>query len=211
MQQATVYQTLAAHQQSEAWDHQRLMAELHAWWERFNVEFKLSVSSVALCLDRLQLHVLGHHRRGHNAFGLRHEVALNTVHLHNRPMWDVLCTCLHEALHAWQEEHGQPSRTGYHHNREFRHKAGSLGLVVDARGVTTVAEGPFLDLIRRHAIDVPDAFPPVPTHRGSSGAARAGTSKLKRWTCGCGIGVRVAVADFRARCLVCERAFFRDD
>lgn len=204
-----VYESLAAHQQVEEWDHRHLMPELHVWWERFNDEFKLAVPSVSLRIDRLRGNVLGHHRRGHNGFGLRHEVALNTLHLGNRPWWRVLCTLCHEALHAWQEEYGKIPKVYSYHNREFREKAATLGLIVNTDGVTLVDEGPFLAFVRRHKIEVPEVMPTVPTHRQSAG--RSGTSKLRRWTCGCGYAVRVAVAQFRARCLVCERDFARDD
>lgn len=91
----------------------------------------------------------------------------------------------------------------------------ALGLVVDTSGVTSVAEGPFLDLVRRQGIRAAadDLLLPVatPDRRAVDKQRRADTSKLKRWTCGCGIGVGVAPADFRARFLVCKGAFFRDD
>ncbi len=38
---------------------------------------------------------------------------------------------------------------------------------------------------------------------------RRGDSKLKKWSCGCPVNVRVAVADFRAVCLDCGEQFVR--
>ena len=82
--------------------HHALVQELHRWWGLLDGEFKLDVPQFALRIDRLEWFVLGHYRRGHNSFGLRHEVAINSLHLDTRPPWQVIGTLFHEMLHATQ-------------------------------------------------------------------------------------------------------------
>lgn len=117
-------------------------------------------------------------------------------------MWQVLGTLLHELLHGWQQANGKPGRSNYH-NAQYRQKAQSLGLLVDEKGHTNYEpESPFTQLLREYGVDLPaielsvaDTAPPT-----------GGSSKLKKWTCGC-TNVRVAVADFHAQCLRCGGLF----
>lgn len=198
---SSIYSELAKHQQTESWSWRDVMAVLQTFADHFNVEFKLDIPEVSLCLDRLDCHRYGHFRYGHNGFGLKGEIAINSRYLEgNRPFWEVLGTLLHELLHAWQQAHGTPGK-GNHHNAEFRAKAQELGLLVDKRGVTGYAErSPFKDLLMTFGIETPSnaSWPAVSPVRGQS--------KLKKWSCGC-TNVRVAIADFQAQCLKCGQAF----
>lgn len=196
-----VYLSLADHQREEDWPLRDLLTTLQIWAERLEVEFKLNIPEAALRVDRLPVTRYGHFRYGHNGFGLRGEVAINVCYLDDRPFWEVLGTLLHELLHAWQQAHGTPGKRNYH-NREFRDKAESLGLVVDRRGVTTyAAESPFKRLLRQYGVEAPSVEPPEP-------APVAGSSKLKKWSCGC-TNVRCAVSWLHARCLRCGQVFER--
>jgi len=199
-----VYDALARHQRQEEWDRRELMVGLQAWANKFAAEFKLDIPEVVLCVDRLSSATAGHFRDGHNGFGLRGEIAINSRYLTPRtPIWEVLGTLLHELLHASQQAHGTPGKRN-HHNAEFRAKALELGLIVDRRGLTGyAADSPFKDLLRRFGVVVPDFEISPPTLRPR------GNSKLKKWSCGC-TNVRVAIADFRALCLKCGREFKRD-
>jgi hypothetical protein len=199
-----VYATIAQHQRHEEWDRRDLMAGLHAWANQFAVDFKLDIPEVVLCVDQLPSTRYGHFRKGHNGFGLKGEIAINSRYLTgDLPLWEVLGTLLHELLHAWQQAHGTPGRRN-HHNAEFRAKALELGLIVDRCGVTGyAADSPFKALLRRMHVVVPEEES-VPTMRRPRGE-----SKLKKWSCGC-TNVRVAVADFRAMCLKCGNEFRRD-
>ncbi len=101
-------------------------------------------------------------------------------------------------LHAWQQIHGTPGKRN-HHNAELRRKAATLGLVIDRRGVTSyAAESPFKELLRHFGL----AVLALRTSSLSRGGL-ASKAKLKKWSCGC-TNVRVAIADFRARCLKCR-------
>jgi hypothetical protein len=55
-----------------------------------------------------------------------HEIALSPAHL-RRPVRDVFGTLVHEMCHLWQQDHGKPSRSGYH-NREWGTKMKEIGL-----------------------------------------------------------------------------------
>lgn len=194
-----IYRALAEHQRSEDWRHRTLLAELHRWADLFNRGFALAVPEFSLGIDRLRCTRLGQFQNGHNGFGLKGEIIINCSHLKGE-FWEVLGTLLHELLHGWQQAFGRPGRGNYH-NREFRDKAASFGLIIDPRGVTQYRpESPFFELLGRHGIRPPELAQPTETRRV---AAR---SKLRKWSCGC-TNVRVAVPTFSARCLNCDRLF----
>jgi hypothetical protein len=200
MTETPVYQALAEHQRQETagWDMEGLMRELHCWREIFTVEFKLQIPPVAFCIKHTRSNCYGYFRPGHNEFGLTREIAINKDYLAWREDWQVLGTLLHELLHAWQDACGNPGMRNYH-NAEFRDKALCYGLIVSSRGVTDYApQSPFMDLLRKYGVNVPEL--PVPRPRVP------GNSKLRKWSCGC-TNVRVAVAGFRALCLNCGNVF----
>lgn len=198
-----IYRGLADHQVTETWFGRPLMETFQIWADRFNVEFNLEIPEVSLAIDWLRCSVYGHFRGGHNGFGLKGEIALNVRYLFGqRESWEVLGTLLHELLHAWQQAHGKPGKNNYH-NRQFRDKAKSLGLLIDKRGVTGyAAESPFKDLLRRFDVDVPFFEVPLPKEKVK------GDSKLKKWSCGC-INVWCAKAELDARCMKCGQRFQR--
>lgn len=201
IQSPEVYHTLAKHQRDETWNGRELIAELQAWADRFIGEFKLDIPEVVLCLDQLSRNRYGQFRYGHNGFGLKGEIAINTRYLGKRPMWEILGTLLHELVHGWQQAHGTPGKRN-HHNTEFREKAEELGLNVDRRGMTNYAAwSPFKELLRRFKVEVPD------DEYVSSVKRQPGESKLKKWSCGCPVNVRVAIREFRAVCLNCGQEF----
>jgi hypothetical protein len=59
---------------------------------------------------------------------VRHEISLNPSTLRGRKAIDVASTLVHEMVHLWQQEHGTPSRRGYH-NAEWAAKMDAVGLV----------------------------------------------------------------------------------
>lgn len=196
-----VYRVLADHQRAEHWTHRVLLARLHEWAARFDDSFKLDVLPVSICVDTLGTKTLGHFRFGHNGFGLRHEIAINASYIQNRSFAGVLGTLLHELLHAWQQEHGTPSKPP-HHNAEFRQKAETLGLLIDRRGVTTYApDSVFIGLLKEQGIECAGLHEPV--------QAVSGKSKLAKWCCACepAFNVRVARQGFYAQCLRCGQVF----
>lgn len=196
---------LRTHQESASdWELTKTMRDLHAWGDRFVVEFKLNIGPPALMVERLRSH-LGHYRPGRNAFGLRDEIAIHDEHLAASPYWRVLGTLLHECLHSWQEHNGTPpaSTAWNYHNREFRDKAKSLGLIVDKYGHTAYAPGdtPFFLVLSKYGISQPDV--PDEVHV----LLPCGRSKLHLYVCPCGVKVRVGRSRFNARWLDCGGLF----
>lgn len=132
---ADVYVALIDHQLHEDWEGRDIVKWLQPWAKRFDVEFKLDVPEIALCVEDLPVSTLCRFRPGHNGFGLKGEVTLNRRHLAGKSgEWMVLGALLKGLLHAWQESHGT-SGTKFHHNRVFRDKAAELGLLVNKRGL----------------------------------------------------------------------------
>jgi hypothetical protein len=202
-----VYAVLAEHQIIEPWAGRDAVKFLQAWAERFIIEFKLDIPQIVLSIDRLAANRYAQFRGGHNGLGLRGEITINSRYLSNREPWQVLGTLLHELLHGWQQAHGVVGRRN-HHNIEFRDKAWTLGLIIDRRGVTGYrADSEFKRLLAAHDVETPSTadVPKRPPMKGSS--------KLKKWCCGCRppVNVRVAVPNFRARCLDCGCEFEQQD
>jgi hypothetical protein len=198
-----IYRELARHQGTEkGWDSKELAAELLRWVAIYDEEFDLDVPEVSLSIDFTHRLCYGHFRYGHNGFGLKGEILINKHYVSDREGWKTLGTLLHEMLHGWQQAHGKPGK-GKYHNKQFRHKAETLGLIVDHWGHTQYApDSAFTRLLEKHGVHVPPLGKPVLSER------QPGESKLKKWSCGC-TNVRVAIVDFRARCLKCKRLFSR--
>lgn len=181
------------------------MENLHIWAGRFILAFNLQTNTPAITIEDLRKGLLGHHRRGRNGFGLRHEIAISRRHLQVDEYWQVLGTELHELIHAEQEDVGKPGRRNYH-NRRYRQRAREFGLIVDERGHQQYAQAPtpFLDLLAKYGVDVPE----LP--RSEIVVSLASRSKSKPWICGCKprpIHIQVAISDLRAQCLKCGQMF----
>ncbi|MCK6484482.1 MAG: hypothetical protein HUU22_02245 [Phycisphaerae bacterium] len=198
--ECSVYESLARHQVIELWGCRDLLAFLQEWADRMIVRFELDIPELALRVDALPRSRLGHFRPGHNGFGLKGEIAINSLYVGALAPWEILGILAHELLHAWQHAHGSPS-DGNHHNQEYRRKAESLGLVIGRRGVMGYsAKCVFKDLLRQFGIDVPETDI-APRERRAKGS-----SKNKKWVCSCPINVRCAVA-LQAQCLWCGDVF----
>ena len=61
-----------------------------------------------------------------------HEISLTPTTLYREPI-KILSTLVHEMVHLWQWEFGQPSRNGYH-NREWARKMIEVGLIPSDTG-----------------------------------------------------------------------------
>ena len=184
--------------------------------------FAGQVPEVVLSFEVTDRRTLGHYHLARTGMGVRWALNLNPIHL-ARPVFEVLATLLHELAHAWQHEHGTPSKPP-HHNRELRERCAGFGVPTDEGGHDLgVRHGtPFEYYCRRHGI----GFPPLPGspepgagEPGQPGLsplvpvppARPKGSKMKKYTCPCGVNVRVAIADFQAVCCKCGGQFERSD
>lgn len=208
----TINLELRSHQQTiDDWNFRQVAFDLHQWAERMVLEFKLEIPPPCLAIEYLGRGRLGHFRRGRNGFGLRDEIAIDQKHLNRGPLWDVYGTLLHELLHSWQEHHGRPGRRNYH-NKEFRDKACSLGLLIDEAGHTRYAAGetPFALLMYRYGIERPAEDAEVSSEIVVTPVPPCG-STLKLYACPCGVKVRVGRSRFNARCLDCGGLFQRKE
>ena len=174
------------------------------------------VPEVVLSFEVTDRRTLGHYHIRRLSLGVRWALNLNPVHL-ARPVYQVLATLLHELAHAWQHQHGTPSKPP-HHNKEFREKCEGFGLPTDEGGHDLgVRHGsPFEAYCRRHGVPFPTGANAKP--ESDVGAAepppllpvppvRPRGSKLKKWTCPCGVNVRVAIPGFDATCNRCAGRF----
>jgi hypothetical protein len=136
----------------------------------------------------------GHYKIGRDGLGLKWRVVMNVIYL-GRPRTEVLSTLLHEILHATQEAHGKQI-TKAHHNGEFREWASRAGIPCNEKGVSegVIPDSPFAAYCKRHKID----------------GALAPGSKMKKWTCECGVNVRCAV-ELDAICNDCGEPFKFND
>ena len=197
---------LRVHQETTGdWNFREAAESMHLWADRMILQFNLQVSTPALTIEQLR-RAYGHYRLGRNGFGINDEIAINVSHLQGSPYWRVLGTLLHELLHEWQEHRGKTrSRSTFnYHNKEYRDKAASLGLMVSSRGVTSYVFGdtPFMQLLQLYGVDtclVPKDKDPLPLVLPKS--------KLHLYMCPCKVRVRVGRSRFNARCLDCGGLF----
>jgi len=201
---------LKEHQVASDWGKQNLVKDLHTWAERFDFEFGLKCSTPAIMLGRLNRTTDGHFQPGRNGFGLLDEIAINVSNFNlDEEYWEVLGTLLHELLHAEHEHSGRPDQHNYH-NKQYKDRAYSLGLIVDSQGHQQYApkRSPFFDVLEKYGVQAPAVPEPIVK------AAMPGKSKLKLWTCECQpnpVRVRVAIRDFQGMCLKCNGRFRKRD
>ena len=62
-----------------------------------------------------------------------HEIALNPNGFAGNTDEEILSTLVHEMVHVWQKEYGEPGR-GRYHNREWARKMYGIGLVPSSTG-----------------------------------------------------------------------------
>lgn len=188
------------------WELSELAQLLYEWVSIFNKNYfnEQPVPVPVISFEKTRITTFGHYVIGRNALGLKENINLNKIHL-DRPLWDILATLLHEMCHSWQAAYGTPSKSWFH-NKEFRTKIMSMGIKVDGRGYHLGITDPFISLMRDHGIEVNDSEAPDGMISVQPTAKPKGTSKLKKWSCGC-TNIRVAVADIEAVCLKCGNRF----
>jgi hypothetical protein len=64
---------------------------------------------------------------------ITHEIVINRIHETNIIPEMIVQTLVHEMVHLWQFEYGNPSRNGYH-NLEWANKMESIGLIPSSTG-----------------------------------------------------------------------------
>ncbi|MBZ0117821.1 MAG: SprT-like domain-containing protein [Sandaracinaceae bacterium] len=147
----------------------------------------------------------------------RHEISLNPSYLAERAPRDVASTLVHEMTHAWQHEHGTPSRTGYH-NHQWAAKMEAIGLMPSSTGAPggarvgqrmshyVIEGGPFDRAFTRMSERA--WFPWVCAEVPEDEALRRKRSVLSKtkYTCPCGVNVW-GKPGLRVVCAECDAMF----
>ena len=200
---------------ADDWDQKLLAENLHIWSERFIIQFKLECTVPVLKLDRFRSNSHGYFRIGRNGFGLLNEIAINEKYVNGRtPDFDNLGTLLHELLHSEQQTLGTAGKTARcynYHNTAYIKRAKSFGLIVDHQGNQTYAPPPtpFSELLGKYGVHLIVPLSEVSVSEEIP-VVSSDNSKLKLWVCSCQpkpVRVRVAIPDFRAKCLKCGQIF----
>ena len=188
-------------------DMQALADTLYHFFDLFNAEyFNGELPAPVITFKGSAWRNLGHFLHGRNDIGAMYEININPVHI-NRPLMEMLKTLLHEAGHLAQyvnpAKYGRHSSSAYYHNKSFCLMVDKQGIPCSSRGITLEIRDPFKAFCVAHGVEAID-------HKIEGVLAdEGGRSKLKKWVCGCGYAVRVAVSDFKAHCDVCGEAFRR--
>lgn len=117
-------------------------AAYRAQYDYFNRKlFGGSLASVLLNFSRASAKTLGSFapKRWGKGNASAHEISLSPSWLALRTPKETASTLVHEMVHAWQEEHGDPGR-GRYHNQEWADKMKSLGLQPTSTGEPGGAE-----------------------------------------------------------------------
>lgn len=147
-----------------------------------------------------------------------HEISLNPVHLMSRPAREVASTLVHEMVHLWQHEHGEPSRSGYH-NKQWAEKMLAVGLHPSDTGEAGGKEtgqhmshyiepgGPFDRAFAR----MPEAFllpwRGVPEDESGRGGGGGGARNKIKYACPNGHGNVWGKPDLALICGVCTAPY----
>ncbi len=111
-------------------DDEKLAATLTEWHARYNAErFAGALRRVRVRVSRRMRARLGHYAPAQQ--GRTAEIAISRRHMKRHGMAESLATLLHEMVHQWQDEEGHPLG----HDRRFREKAKSVGIVGRAKRV----------------------------------------------------------------------------
>jgi hypothetical protein len=111
-----------------------------------------------------------------------------------------LVALLRGLLHEWQLVYGRRSKCPRYHNRQFRAKGRSFGVVFNDHGrLIDVKPGPFTAVLEANGVDQAGLGLPRKRPRGKG--------RLKRWRCGC--SVAWVARDMRALCERCGQRYRR--
>lgn len=132
-------------------------------------------------------------------------ITLNTLNLHECNPYEVLA---HELAHYINYCKGvKDCSSNQYHNKHFKEVAETLLLSTErtSKGYTTQDNEVFNNMVTNEFKSNPAVFKIFQSQKERQ---RAG-SRLRLYMCSCGVKVRVADDDFKAKCLKCEGEFLR--
>ena len=188
------------------WELGTLASELYWWANFFNLAFFKTqpVPSPVLSFEKTRVNTMTHYVSGRNGFGFNENIKINRASLH-MPLFQILGSLLDAMCHSWQKFYGNPSNSWFH-NKEFREKMRSFGILCSNNGLQLGLGDPFVFLLKKHGIVFPDESTVDGFIRVSPKPNKKGKSKLRKWTCGCQ-NARVGKAEFFATCDLCGNQF----
>ncbi|MFH0899130.1 MAG: SprT-like domain-containing protein [Pseudomonadota bacterium] len=122
--------------------------------------------------------------RWDNGRSVTHEISLNPSYLKTLDPVEVSSTLVHEMVHLWQQEHGTPSRIGYH-NAEWAEEMEALGLIPSDTGKPggrkvgqhmahyLDEDGIFAHAFRRMPVDILLPWQCIPEPDGEGGVGKS--------------------------------------
>ena len=202
-----INRTIKEHEiQTDEWLFSKLSEQMYIWVDRFNERFfDRKLQTPVISFRRTRVKTLGHYVIDRNEFGLKWNININRLYS-DLPIGITLATLLHEMIHQWKEGGGGSKTRKNYHSVTFRRKAELLGIPCNERGVTLAYRDPFRSLLREYGIDFDEVIGKYDLETETDIIGIPGNSKLKKWSCGC-TNVRVAIEDFRAKCLKCMNVF----
>jgi hypothetical protein len=199
--------TIKEHEiRTDGWKFSKLSEQIYCWSDRFNEHFfDLKLQIPVISFRRTRVNTLCHYVIDRNEFGLKWNININRLYA-DLPIGITLATLLHEMIHQWEEgKRGKHGRKNYH-SVEFRIKASLLGIPCNQRDVILAYRDLFRSLLREYGIDLVDVNGKHAVEMETDIMVIPGNSKLKKWSCGF-TNVRVAVDNFKAKCLKCMNVF----
>ena len=197
------------------WSLAELTQNLYNVREIFNEElFNGVLSTPIITISRLRVTTLGCFMIGRNDFGAKNHIKLNSKHM-NRAKIEVYETLLHEMLHQSEYEiHNKKPTRGNYHSSFFQVLSRNLGIPSNDKGISIgiIMNSPFTyvllkhNLISENELEGTDVLSISDSNEFRSVANGQPRSKLLKFSCSC-TNVRVAVLDFKARCLKCGQEF----
>lgn len=109
-------------------------------------------------------------------------------------------TLLCQMIHQWQYTRGSPGASRHYRNKQWRAEAARVGLICDSQGGTTPGPG-FLTAL--------DTLAPAEMALPQRDPLRRQHGRMLRWSCPCGMIIRVARQDLDATCNRCGGPFLR--
>ncbi|MFH1023490.1 MAG: SprT-like domain-containing protein [Planctomycetota bacterium] len=205
----------------EKWDHIGWMEFCYRWLDLFAGKFfETPLPPCVISFDRTRITRRGHFVLGRNGYGVEYAININSVYLSEKDRVRILVTLIHEMVHARQYDlvkNGiarklRSAGSRNYHGKFFVDTMRNIGIECDSKGHTLGYGDPFIQFLRENGIEearpVPKVEPMAPL---GMGLVTGPGSNLKKWVCNCGYGVRVAIEDFRAKCLACGTVFRRAD
>ena len=182
--------------------------ELERAYQFFNEELfrsELDLNVIITIQSRGRKNALGWHWAGKWKNGDTTSLAEINLSAESLKTGDPYETLIHEMAHHLNHQRGikDVSGNGYH-NKHFKKTAESAGLeTIPCKKIGYMTE--LGNLAKAKILEFKPQKEVFAILRLKETARQK--TKLKKWSCGCGVNVRVAIPDFNATCTLCRTAF----